>query len=200
MVNLVKNNDEMAFSVRAHIDSVKSQSFVHFRWCAHIPQLYAPADSAGQSAASAFTLNVIGCSDNEHWRRKYKDSESLNTGISLVKHRLNISKVLSPFEVSEIAALAPQAAECVVEKSAAKFCPASWQKCDEVLWSLSRHLSLMTERQLKSAMSTEFPQPLRGTPRDTACCGNACGSPHAQSRRGVAQSTCCIHIDRLPTP
>ncbi len=173
--SVLKKSTELAASVRAHIDSVKSQSFVHFRWCAHIPELNINARTADKSSDSAFTLDVIGCSNSHHWRRKHRDQESMTTGVALMKMKFNILKVLSPFEVGfgPTSAVDADLKHHLSKGGAPKTC--SWENCDERVWSLSRQLSLVTEQQAAHAMATTFPDSLRGTPcHDLSSCSKHC--------------------------
>ncbi len=199
--SLLRTSSSIATSVRTHIDSVKSQSFVHFRWCAHIPQLYSPFGSADQSSTGPFKLSVVGCSDSKHWRRKYRDCESMKTGTELVKQRLNISKVLSPFEVLPDSSMASSA--CT--KGVIGLKVVSWEVCDEMIWSLSRQLSFVTEQQLEAAIATDFPGSLQGTQQYAVrCCSRSCLYldditptpiiPIPKSLLGKAHKRSCCHL------
>jgi hypothetical protein len=173
IASLLGKSSQLASSVRAHIDSVKSQSFVHFRWCAHIPQLCLPPSGPYQSSGNAFTLGVVGCSDNRHWRRKHRDQESMITGASLVRRKFNIAKVLSPFEVAPVPV--PVTAVDATPKVCMRQKVVSWESCDEHVWTLARQLCLVTEQQQIASMATEFPESLRGSAcHDVPPCTDHC--------------------------
>jgi hypothetical protein len=100
--------------------------------------------------------------------------------MALVDQRLNIAKVLSPFEVVHC----PDAETGVdgVMNQGGPHCQTntcsvirSWESCDEHVWTLARQLCLVTEQQQIASMATEFPESLRGSAcHDVPPCTDHC--------------------------
>jgi hypothetical protein len=176
--SLLQNSSALATGMRAHIDSIKSQSFVQFRWTAYIPELVPDPSSQAQKMSNApFKLKVIGCSNTEHWQRKHLDVESMTTGCELVNQQLVISKVLSPFEVYQNL---PESFTKSISTEGSKLGSPnhmSWAACDDHVWTLARQLRLLPEDQFKSSMCVEFPEDLKRAPPDNV--GHLCSS-HCQ--------------------
>ena len=187
--------------LKTHVDCRNAKSYVHFKWYSS-NIIHELKQQLGSPSEFNQAPSAIGCINIQHWNKKEpRTTDSLpQSSKELVQLDLEIEKVVSTFQVVH-----PEQDTVQVEtkRRPDRSRILTWKGVDDMIWSTSAKLGLLSLDVIKHQRSVPFPLELARSDQSWSSC--ACKSDRIIAPKNAPVSVRAskanysfIHVNALP--